>query len=114
MMPPIGLLLGGVDFSNLFLVLNSGAGNPGFYAALADAQIASAVSINYGVSMNSMISFLIMAFALFLLIRGINTMRRQTDAPPAEPTTKPCSYCTGEIPLRAWRSPPCTADLAAA
>ncbi len=114
LMPPIGLLLGGVDFSNLFLVLKSGAGNPGPYAALADARAAGAVSINYGVFMNSVISFLIVAFAVFLLIRGINAMRRQTEAPPAAPTTKPCSYCTSEIPIKARRCPHCTADLVAA
>ncbi len=113
LMPPIGLLLGGVDFSNLFLVLKSGAANPGPYAALADAQAAGAVSINYGLFMNRVISFLIVAFAVFLLIRGINAMRRREEA-PAVPTTKACSYCTSEIPLKARRCPHCTADLVAA
>ena len=113
LMPPIGLLLGGVDFSNLFLVLKDGAA-PGPYAALADARAAGAVSINYGVFLNSVISFLIVAFAVFLLIRGINALRRQSEAPPAAPTTKACSYCTSEIPLKARRCPHCTADLAAA
>ena len=95
-MPPIGLLLGGVDFSNLFAVVKAGrAGRP--YAALADAQAAGAVTINYGVFANSVISFLIVAFAVFMLVKSINAMRRKEEAPPAEPTTKTCPFCATEI-----------------
>jgi len=110
LMPPIGLLLGGVDFSNFFLVLKDG-GSAGPYAALADAQAAGAVTINYGVWFNSIISFLIIAFAVFLLIKGINNMRRKQEAPAAAPTTKECIYCFSSIPLKASRCPHCTSAL---
>jgi large conductance mechanosensitive channel len=113
LMPPIGLLLGGVDFSNLFVVLREGAAHPGPYAALGDAQAAGAVSINYGVFMNNVISFLIVAFAVFVLIRGLNALRRQEEAPAAGPTTKDCSFCASAIPIRARRCPHCTSELAA-
>jgi large conductance mechanosensitive channel len=108
-MPPIGLLLGGVDFSNLFVVLKDGAPE-GPYTALADAQAAGAVSINYGVFLNTVFSFLIVAFAVFLLIRGINRMRRTEEA-PAAPTAKDCPYCASSIPLKAKRCPHCTSEL---
>jgi large conductance mechanosensitive channel len=109
-MPPIGLLLGGVDFSNLFLVVKEGS-PAGPYAALADAQAAGAVSINYGVFANSVISFLIVAFAVFMLVKSINAMRRKEEAPPAEPTTKDCPFCATEIPIKAARCPNCTSEL---
>jgi large conductance mechanosensitive channel len=112
LMPPIGLLLGGVDFSNLFAILKEGT-TPGPYAALADAKAAGAVSINYGVFLNSVISFLIVAFAVFLLIRGINAMRRREDTTPAPVTTKECQYCRSSIPIKATRCPQCTSQLAA-
>lgn len=111
LMPPIGLLLGGVDFSNLFVVLRSGA-TPGPYAALADAKAAGAVSINYGIFLNGVVSFLIVAFAVFLLIRTINALRRKEEA-PAAPTTKECEYCASSIPIKATRCPLCTSQLAA-
>lgn len=110
LMPPIGLLLGGVDFSNFFVVLKEGA-TPGPYAALADAKAAGAVSINYGVCLNAMISFLIVAFAVFLLIRAVNATRRQEKAAPA--STKECQYCASTIPLKATRCPQCTSQIAA-
>jgi len=110
-MPPIGLLLGGVDFSNIFLVLKSGA-TAGPYAALADAKAAGAVTMNLGVFLNSVITFLIVAFAVFLLVRGINAMRRQQEAPA--PTSKECTYCASTIPIKARRCPACTSELAAA
>lgn len=113
LMPPIGLLLGGVDFSNLFVVLKDGSEQAAPYAALVDAQTAGAVSVNYGVFLNNVISFLIVAFAVFLLIRGINALRREEEAPAAEPTTKDCSFCTTEIPIHARRCPHCTSELAA-
>jgi large conductance mechanosensitive channel len=110
LMPPIGLLLGGVDFANFFAVLKEGA-QAGPYAALADAQAAGAVTINYGVFLNAVISFLIVAFAVFLLIKGINKLRRQEEAPPAEPTTKECGFCCSTIAIKATRCPNCTATL---
>ncbi|MCG6963397.1 MAG: large conductance mechanosensitive channel protein MscL [Acidobacteria bacterium] len=109
-MPPIGLLLGGIDFSEFFAVLKQGT-TPGPYATLADARAAGAVSINYGVFINSVISFLIVALAVFLLVRAINNMRRKEEAPPAEPTTKECGFCFSEIPIKATRCPHCTSQL---
>lgn len=85
LMPPIGLLLGGIDFSNFFVLLKEGASAAGPYAALADAQAAGAVTINYGIFINSVISFIIVAFALFMVIKGMNRMKRQEEAKPAEP-----------------------------
>jgi large conductance mechanosensitive channel len=109
-MPPIGLLLGGVDFSNLFVLLK--AGSPAApYASLADAQAAGAVTINYGLFINAVISFLIVAFVIFLLIRSINRMRREEEAPPAEPTTKECPFCLSTIPIKATRCAYCTSEL---
>jgi large conductance mechanosensitive channel len=109
-MPPIGLVLGGVDFANLFALLKAGS-PPGPYASLADAQAAGAVTINYGVFINSIISFLIVAFVMFLLIRAINRLQQEEEAPPAEPTTKECPYCLSTIPIKATRCPHCTSDL---
>jgi large conductance mechanosensitive channel len=109
-MPPIGLLLGGVDFANLFVLLK--AGSPAApYASLADAQAAGAVTINYGVFINAVISFLIVAFVIFLLIRSINRLRREEEAPPPEPTTKECPYCLSTIPIKATRCAHCTSEL---
>jgi large conductance mechanosensitive channel len=85
LMPPIGLLLGGVDFSNFFILLKEGATAAAPYTALADAQAAGAVTINYGVFFNSIISFIIVAFALFIVIKGMNKMKRKEEAKPAEP-----------------------------
>ena len=111
-MPPIGLLLGGVDFANLFALLK--AGDPaGPYAALADAQAAGAVTINYGIFINAIISFLIVAFVMFLLIRSVNRLKREEEAPPAEPTTKECPHCLSTIPIKAGRCAHCTSDLEA-
>ncbi|HTM08045.1 MAG TPA: large-conductance mechanosensitive channel protein MscL [Verrucomicrobiae bacterium] len=107
-MPPIGLMLGGVDFANLFLVLKPGA-NPGPYLKLADAKAAGAVTINYGIFINSVVSFLIVAFAVFLVIRGINRLQRPAAAPA---TTKECVYCASMIPIKAIRCPHCTSELA--
>lgn len=109
-MPPIGLLLGGLDFANFFLLLKAGS-PPGPYASLADAQAAGAVTINYGVFINAVVSFLIVAFVLFVLIRAVNRMRREKEAPPAEPTTKQCPYCLSTIPLKATRCAYCTSEL---
>lgn len=108
LMPPIGLLLGGVDFSELFLVLKEGA-TAGPYAALAEAKKAGAVTINYGIFINSVVSFLIVAFAVFLLVRMINTLKKEP--PPADPTTKECRWCATAIPIHAVRCPHCTSDV---
>jgi len=107
-MPPIGLLIGNVDFANLFALLKAGE-VPGPYATLADAQAAGAVTINYGLFINALISFLIVAFVLFLLIRSINRLKRKEEAPP--PTTKECPYCKSTIALAATRCPHCTSTL---
>ena len=109
-MPPIGLLLGGIDFANLFILLKSG--DPaGPYASLADAQTAGAVSINYGVFINNVLSFIIVALAVFFLIRALNRLQRQEEAPPPEPTTKDCPFCLSSIPIKATRCPHCTSEL---
>jgi large conductance mechanosensitive channel len=113
-MPPIGLLLGNIDFSNLFVVLKAGAKALPPYESLAAAKAAGATSINYGVFINTIITFLIVAFAVFLLIRNINRLKRQEEVPPAVPTTKECSYCFSTIPIKAMRCPHCTSDLKAA
>jgi large conductance mechanosensitive channel len=111
-MPPIGLLLGGVDFTNIFFVLKPG--DPaGPYAALADAQAAGAVSINLGIFLNTVISFLIVALAVFFLVRGINRLKREEAPAPAAPTTKECLYCKSTIALAATRCPHCTSELRA-
>jgi large conductance mechanosensitive channel len=84
-MPPIGLLLGGVDFANLFVVLKDGVKAPGPYATLADAKAASAVTLNIGVFINAIISFTVVAFAVFMVVRGVNAARREPAAAPAAP-----------------------------
>jgi len=110
-MPPIGLLLGGVDFSDLFITLKDGSA-AGPYATIASAQAAGAVTIGYGLFINAVISFLIVAFAVFLLIKSINKLQKQEQA--AEPTTKECSFCCSSIPLKATRCPHCTSELGSA
>jgi large conductance mechanosensitive channel len=110
LMPPIGMLMGGVDFSNLFAVINEGA-PAGPYAALADAQAAGAVTVNYGLFINTVISFLIVAIAVFMVIKALNSMKREEEAPAAEPTTKECQFCISEIPIKATRCPSCTSEL---
>lgn len=109
-MPPIGLLLGSVDFSNLFLTLKDGT-IAGPYATLADAQSASAVTINYGVFINTIISFLIVAFCVFLVIRSMNQLKRKEEIPPAEPTTRECPYCYSAISIKATRCANCTSEI---
>ena len=103
-MPPIGLLLGGVNFTDLFIALD---GNE--YASLATAQAVGAPTINYGVFINTILDFIIVAFVVFLIVRQMNRMKR---APiPAIPTTKECPYCYTQIPIPATRCPNCTSDL---
>jgi large conductance mechanosensitive channel len=110
-MPPIGLLLGRIDFSDMHVLLKQG--DPvGPYASLQSAQEAGAVTINYGAFITTVLSFLIVAFVVFLLVKGINNLRREEEAPPPEPTTKECPYCLSSVPLGATRCPYCTSDLA--
>jgi len=107
-MPPIGLLLGNVDFSNFFLVLKEGK-VAGPYASLASAKAAGAVSVNFGLFVNTVINFLIVAFAIFLLVRTVNKLKREQAAPA--PTTKDCPFCFSKIPIPATRCPNCTSEL---
>jgi large conductance mechanosensitive channel len=109
LMPPLGLLLGKMDFSGLYLNL-SGTD----YASLAAAQEAGAATINYGVFLNTIINFIIVAFAVFLLVRQVNRFTREEEAPPPEPTTKECQFCMSEIAIKATRCPSCTSELKAA
>jgi large conductance mechanosensitive channel len=109
LMPPIGLLLGNVDFSNIFMVIKGGK-IAGPYATLAEAKAAGAVTINMGVFMNAVIGFLIVAFAVFLLIRQINALKRAQEA-PAVPTTKECPFCFSVISIKATRCPNCTSEI---
>jgi large conductance mechanosensitive channel len=109
LMPPIGKLMGNVDFTNLFHVLGDGT-----YATLAEAQEAGAATINYGVFINTILDFVIVAFAIFLVVRQMNKMKKKEEAPPAEPTTKSCPHCLSEIPIKATRCGHCTSQLEAA
>lgn len=114
LMPPIGLLLGGVDFADLFVVIQEGTEAAAPYATLADAQAAGAVTINYGVFINNLVAFLIVAWAVFLLVKGMNRLQAKEEAPPAEPSTKACPFCATDIPIPATRCPHCTSELAGA
>jgi large conductance mechanosensitive channel len=107
-MPPIGALLGGADFSNLFWVVKEGA-TAGPYASVAAAADAGAATLNYGMFINTVINFLIVAWAVFLVVKAMNKMRRAEAE--AEPTTKECPYCMSEIALAATRCPNCTSEL---
>lgn len=109
LMPPIGIIFGKVDFSSLFIVLKEGK-LAGPYESLAAAKAAGAVTVNYGVFINTIISFLIIAFAVFLVIRNINRLKRQQEA-PAVPTTKECPYCLSVIPIKAVRCAHCTSEI---
>jgi large conductance mechanosensitive channel len=106
LMPPVGLLLGQVDFSNLFIDL-SGQG----YATLAAAQDAGAATLNYGLFLNTIINFVIVAFAIFMLLKSVERAQQQEEPAPAAPTTKECPFCFTEISLQATRCPNCTSQL---
>ena len=112
-MPPIGLALGKIDFSNLAIVIKQGS-TPGPYASLAAAQAAGAVTINYGLFINTIINFLIIAAVVFFfIVRPISRMQApQKVAAPAAPTTKDCPFCATAIPIKATRCPNCTSELA--
>lgn len=104
LMPPIGMLLGKVDFSNLFLNLSGGS-----YASLADAQKAGAATLNYGLFINNVINFVIIALVIFLIVKQVN--RFQKPQPTGAPTTKECPFCLSTIPIKATRCPHCTSQL---
>jgi large conductance mechanosensitive channel len=106
LMPPLGLILGKVDFSNLFLNISGKS-----YDSLAAAKAAGAPTINYGIFLNNIIDFVIVAFAIFLLIRMVN--RWNKPEPAAAPATKECPFCATAIPLAAKRCPNCTSELRA-
>jgi len=116
-MPPIGLLLGKVDFTNLFVVLRDGVEKAGPYVSLDAAQKAGAVTLNLGLFVNALISFTIVAFAVFILIKAINELQakmlkqEQAEEANKEPTEKTCPYCFTEIPIKATRCPHCTSEL---
>jgi large conductance mechanosensitive channel len=104
LMPPIGLLLGKVDFSNLFLNLSGTA-----YPSMAAAKAAGAATLNYGIFFNTVIDFLIVAFAIFIVVKQMNRMKRAEA--PAPVTTKDCPFCTSSIPIKATRCPQCTSEI---
>jgi len=108
LMPPIGLLLGNVDFSNIFIVIKEGK-VAGPYASIAAAKAAGAVTVNPGVFINTIISFLIVAFSVFLVIKNVNRVKKEPPAP--DPSTKECSFCFTVIPIKATRCPNCTSEL---
>ncbi|KPQ30935.1 MULTISPECIES: large-conductance mechanosensitive channel protein MscL [unclassified Halomonas] len=110
MNPLIGLLVGGIDFSNLFIVLREGV-TDGPYATLAEAQAAGAVTLNVGLFVNAVVSFTIVAFVVFLLVRTINRLKREEAVAPASPTEQPCPYCLMIVPIKATRCGHCTAML---
>jgi len=109
-MPPIGLLLGSVDFSDLFITLKQGAAT-GPYATLELAKKTGAVTLSYGAFFNTIISFLIVAFSVFMLVKGMNELKRQQEAAPAAPTTKECPHCLSTIPIKAIKCAHCTSNL---
>ena len=109
-MPPIGLLIGGVDFASLYIQLK--AGEPaGPYLTLLEAQEAGAVTINYGAFLSTVITFIIVALVMFLIIKAMNSLEKEEEPAPAEPTTKECPFCCTEIPIKATRCPHCTSKL---
>lgn len=109
LMPPLGLILGNIDFSNIFLVLSEGS-TPAPYVTLEAARQAGAVTLNIGLFINVLISFFIISFAVFALVKGMNKLRAAPEAPPAD--TKSCPYCFSTVNLQATRCPYCTSDLA--
>jgi len=111
LMPPIGMALGNVDFTNLFILIKEGSKAAAPYASLADAKAAGAVTINYGLFINSLVSFVIVAFCVFLLVKTMNRLKREEAAPPPEPTSRDCPFCCTSIPIKASRCPSCTSEI---
>ncbi|MGB5850193.1 MAG: large conductance mechanosensitive channel protein MscL [Ignavibacteriaceae bacterium] len=110
LMPPIGILLGNVDFSNLFFIIKEGT-TSGPFSTLAEVKDSGAVVIAWGAFLNTIISFLIVAFAVFIVIRNLNKLKKKEEAPSPEPTTKDCGYCYSTIPIKATKCPSCTSAL---
>jgi large conductance mechanosensitive channel len=106
LMPPFGLLIGKVDFTNLYINMSGGS-----YASLAEAKAAGAATLNYGLFINTIIDFVIVAFVIFMMIRQINRLKRQPAAAPAAPTAQECPFCATSIPIKARRCPHCTSEL---
>jgi large conductance mechanosensitive channel len=106
LMPPLGLLMGKVDFSNLFITLSGQS-----FVTLEEAKKAGAVTLRYGLFINTIIDFLIVAFAIFLVIKQVNRLKRQPEPAPAAPATKECPFCLSVIPIKATRCPHCTSEL---
>lgn len=113
-MPPIGLLLGDVDIQNMFVVLKEGAEAVAPYASLAAAKEAGAVTLNYGTFLNTVVSFIIIAFSIFMVIRQINRLKREEEAAPPPPTKKKCEWCVSEIPIEAKKCAFCASEVAVA
>lgn len=113
LMPPLGLLLGGVDFQDFFVVLREGALAAGPYETLALAREAGAVTLNWGVFANNVLTFLLIAWAVFLLVKGMNRLRRAQDEgeETVTPSTRPCPFCHTDIPIPATRCPYCTSEV---
>ena len=109
-MPPIGMLLNGVDFSNIFILLKEGS-VPKPYPSLSIAQETGAVTLNIGIFINTLFSFLIVSFVVFLLVKAINTLRKEMESEVELPTTKKCPFCISEIPADAVRCPKCTSEI---
>jgi large conductance mechanosensitive channel len=109
-MPPVGLLLGGIAFENFFFVLREGAAG-GPYLTLEDARAAGAVTVNYGVFVTTLVAFLIVAFAVFMIVRAVNRLRREEQVAPESPTDRPCPFCASAISIKAIRCPQCTSEL---
>ena len=110
-MPPLGLLTGGIRFADKFLLLKAGADGAETYATLEAAKEAGAVTINYGSFINVIITFLLVSWAVFLVIKVMNRLKREDEAPAAEPTTKSCPQCAMEIPIAAKRCGHCTSEV---
>jgi len=108
-MPPIGLLMGNVDFGSLYINLSGTA-----YASLAEAQEAGAPTINYGMFINTVLDFIIIALAIFLVVKQMNRLKKKEEAPPPAPTTKDCPHCLSKIPIKATKCAHCTSQVSAA
>jgi large conductance mechanosensitive channel len=110
-MPPIGILLGNIDFKNLFVVIKEGTVAVGPYLTIDDAQKAGAVTLNYGRFVNTIITFLIVSFSIFIMIKGMNAAKKKEVEVPKAPTVKDCPHCATSIPIKAVKCPNCTSDL---
>jgi large conductance mechanosensitive channel len=107
-MPPIGLLVGGIDFSNLFLTLSGQT-----YPSLKAAKDVGAPTVNYGLFLNNLINFLIISFVIFMIVRAVNRLKREQPPPAPSPTTRDCPYCLSSIPIKATRCAHCTSEVRA-